>query len=88
MNTITEDLVAAKCMDIEEEFLEEGEFEREADLLPNKIPPHDNVIKVFEFAKHKYVDKGTNMLSLWLIMGTLPIWRLKGICQTDRTSNH
>ena len=72
MNTITEDLVAAKCMDIEEEFLEEGEFEREADLLLNKIPPHDNVIKVFEFAKHKYVDKGTDMLSLWLIMEHCP----------------
>ena len=77
MNTITEDLVAAKCMDIEEEFLEEGEFEREADLLLNKIPPHDNVINVFEFAKHKYVDKGTNMLSLWLIMEHCPFGDLK-----------
>ena len=65
MNTITEDLVAAKRMEIEEEFLEEGEFEKEADLLLNKIPPHDNIIKVYDFSKHKYLKKGKKMLNLW-----------------------
>ena len=77
MNTITEDLVAAKNMEIEEEFLEEGEFEREADLLLNKIPPHDNIVKVYDFVKKRFVEKGTNMLSLWLVMEHCPFGDLK-----------
>ena len=77
INTITEDLVAAKSMEIEEEFLEEGEFEREADLLLNKIPPHDNIIKVYDFSKHKYIQKGKKMLNLWLVMEHCPLGDLK-----------
>ena len=87
MNTITEDLVAAKSMDIEEEFLKEGEFEREADLLLNKIPPHDNIIKVYDFSKHKYVKKGKKMLTLWLIMEHCPLGDLEEYAlQTDLTT--
>ena len=87
MNTITEDLIAAKRMKIEEEFLEEGEFEREADLLLNKIPPHDNIIKVYDFSKHNYVEKGKNMLNLWLIMEHCPLGDLKDYAfQTELTT--
>ena len=77
MNTKTGDFVAAKNMEIEEEFLHEGAFEKEADLLLNKIPPHDNVVKVYEFSKEKYVAKGKNMLNLWLIMEHCPLGNLK-----------
>ena len=87
MNTITEELVAAKRMDIEEEFLEEVEFEREVDLLLNKIPPHDNIIKVYDFSKHKYVKKGKKMLNLWLIMEYCPLGDLEEYAlQTELTT--
>ena len=60
--------VAAKKVTIFKEFLEEGEFEKEADLLLNKIPAHDNIIKVYDFSKIEYEKDNTEMLDLWLIM--------------------
>ena len=87
INTITGGSVAAKSMEIEEEFLEEGEFEREADLLLNKIPPHENIVKVYEFSKHKYVEKGRKMLNLWLIMEHCPKGDLRDYAlQTELTT--
>ena len=59
--------VAAKKVTILKEFLEEGEFEKEADLLLHKIPPHENIIKVFEFWKLASVSDD-DMLDLWLVM--------------------
>ena len=60
--------VAAKKVSIYKQYLEEGEFEKEADLLLYKIPPHDNIIKVYDFSKIEYVKDSVEMLDLWLIM--------------------
>ena len=60
--------VAAKKVSIYKQYLEEGEFEKEADLLLNKITPHDNIIKVYDFSKIEYVKDSVEMLDLWLIM--------------------
>ena len=59
--------VAAKKATICKEFLDNGEFKREADLLLHKIPPHENIIKVLEFLK---IDsqKDDGMLDVWLVM--------------------
>ena len=59
--------VAAKKVTILKEFLEEGEFEKEADLLLHKIPAHKNIIKVFELKKID-CEKDDDMLDLWLVM--------------------
>ena len=58
--------VAAKKMTILKEFLED--YGKEADLLLNKIPPHDNVIKVYDFVVREYEENDVPMLHLWLIM--------------------
>ena len=59
--------VAAKKVTILKEFLVEGEFEKEADLLLHKIPSHKNIIKVFEFVKLDSENDDDN-LDLWLVM--------------------
>ena len=59
--------VAAKKVTILKEYLEEGEFEKEADLLLHKIPPHENIIKVFEFLKIDS-EEDDDQLDLWLVM--------------------
>ena len=60
--------VAAKKVTIFKEYLEAGEFEKEADLLLHKIPPHENIIKVYDFSKIEYEQDSAEMLDLWLIM--------------------
>ena len=60
--------VAAKKVTIEKEFLKEGEFEKEADLLLHKIPPHENIVKVHQFEKIEYEMDNTDMLDMWLVM--------------------
>ena len=74
-------------MEIEEKYLEEGEFEREADLLLNKIPPHDSIVKVLEFSKKPYLKFEKKMLTLWLIMEYCPLGDLKEYAlQTELTT--
>ena len=43
------------------------EFEREADLLLNKIPPHENIVKVYDVRKKEYEEKCALKVDLWLI---------------------
>ena len=69
--------VAAKKMTIEKEFLKTGDFEKEADLLLNKIAPHDNIIKVHDFVMGEYEADDVPMLHLWLIMDFCELGNLK-----------
>ena len=60
--------MAAKKVTIFKQYLESGEFEKEADLLLHKIPPHENIIKVYDVSKIEYEKDSAEMLDLWLIM--------------------
>ena len=66
-NVNTNTKVAEKKISIYKEFLKEGEFERESELLLKKIPPHENIIKVFDFIKNEYVEDSVEMMDLWLM---------------------
>ena len=86
MNTATEEQAAAKKMTIEVEFLLDGDFEKEADLLLNKIPEHDNIVKLYEFTKHTYTEDETKLMDMWLIMEYCPLGNLKKYARsTDLT---
>ena len=82
----TNDPIAAKKMTIESEFLEEGEFEMEAELLLHKIPAHDNIIKVHDFIKIEYEDDRINMMDLWLIMDLSDLGNLKKYARKNKLS--
>ena len=69
--------VAAKKMMIMEEFLEEGGYEKEAELLLYTVPPHDNIIKLHEFTKHEYTRGDTAMVDLWLVMEDCNLGNMK-----------
>ena len=56
-----------KKISIYKQYLKEGEFELESELLLKKIPPHENIIKVFDFIKKEYVDDSVEMIDLWLM---------------------
>ena len=75
VNTNTE--AAAKKLSIYKEFLKEGEFERESELLLKKIPPHENIIKVFDFIKKEYVEDSVEMMDLWLMTEICHLGNLK-----------
>ena len=66
-NVNTNTKAAAKKMSIHKEFLKKGEFERESELLLKKIPPHENIIQVFDVIKNVCVKDSVEMMDLWLI---------------------
>ena len=58
--------VAAKKTTGYLEELDMDVFEHEAELL-KKIPPHQNIIKVYDVSKTEYEDDGIPMVDLWII---------------------
>ncbi len=56
--SIKKKFAAAKKLTVYKEFLESGEFEKEADLLMKTIPPHENIIKVIDLVRRNMSRKG------------------------------
>ena len=61
-----ETVAAKKTTGYKEEFNMEA-FEREANLLLNKIPPHQNIVTVYDVIKKEYEEHGVQKVDLWLI---------------------
>ena len=79
--------VAAKKMTIEKEFLKEGEFEKESDLLLHTIPPHENIIKVYDFIKRDHEADGVAMLDIWLVMDFCELGNLRKYARQNNLSS-
>ena len=75
--------VAVKKMTIEKEFLKQGDFEKEADLLLNKVTPHDNIINLYDFVMREYEADGVPMLHLWLIMEFCELGNLRKYARSN-----
>ena len=59
--------VAAKKTTGHKEELDMEAFEHEADLLLNKIPPHQNIVTVYDMIKKEYEEHGVQKVDLWII---------------------
>ena len=68
--------VAAKKVTVEQEFLKDGDFEREAHMLLEQIPPHRNIVKVLDFIQKDFTEKRRPMVNLWLVTEYCPLGNL------------
>ena len=59
--------VAGKVTSGYKEDLTMEEFQREVDFLRNKIPPHENVVEVFDVVQTEYEEDGVQMVNLWIV---------------------
>ena len=78
IHIFSNDHVAAKRTDgIYKEFFSEEEFQKEADLLTRRIPPHENIIKVYDYTTTEYVQDGIPKVDVWLITERCKFGNLK-----------
>ena len=59
--------VAAKKTTGYKDELDMEAFQHESDLLLKKIPPHENIIKVYDVSKKEYEEHGVQKVDLWII---------------------
>ena len=59
--------VAVKIMTGHKQYMDLDEQRKEADLLMNKIPQHENIVKIYDYLTKEYEEDGMQMIDLWLV---------------------
>ena len=77
MRVSNNDPVAVKIMTGYKQNMKLDELAKEADILMNKIPPHNNIVKVFDYMKNEYLEDGAQMIDLWLVTELCTLGNLK-----------
>ena len=71
------DPVAVKIWTGYKLYMNLDELAKEADLLMNKVPPHDNIVKVYDYLRKEYKKGGTQRIDLWLVTELCTLGNLK-----------
>lgn len=79
------DPVAIKIMTGEKEYMDLEEQRKEADLL-RTIPPHENIVQMYDYLMKEYDDKGVQMVDLWLVIELCPRGNLKNYASQNELS--
>ena len=82
------DPVAVKISSGYKQYMNIDEQKKEADLIMNKIPPHNNIVKVYDYIKKEYKDNetGVQMVDLWLVTELCKLGNLKKYSMTRELS--
>ena len=80
------DTVAVKIMSGYKQYMDLDELAKEADLVMNKIPQHENIVKMYDYITKEYEEDAIQMIDLWLVTELCTLGNLKKYASRNELS--
>ena len=83
---LNNDPVAVKIMTGYKQYMNLDELDKEADLVMNKIPRHENIVEMYDYMKKEYEENSVQMIDLWLVTELCALGNLKNYVSGNELS--